>query len=282
MTLGGGEESQTPKPASRRRRRPSRRVSLEADAVVAADAEEAKSAALAPGRGDSAVKGPPRRQRRTPAPPPPVPEGAASESGGAAEDDGTDGGMAAAADRETGSEPEAGVGRPVRPPETVSVAVAIPRGWGRRLDAKLIRAVVLRALELEHWQEPATLDVLFVRDRELQEINATRRGVDEETDVLSFPLMDLKPGLGLIQDFFVLPPDERPHLGDVVISVDRIEAQAKEAGHSEQREIAYLTVHGVLHILGYDHEAPLDRREMRSREEEVLAGLGLRRAAGEE
>lgn len=161
----------------------------------------------------------------------------------------------------------------------VEVAVTVPRGWARKINAKLIRSVVERALETEGWKEPGTLEVLMLRDEEIREVNATRRGIDEGTDVLSFPMMQLKPGAEVTEEFFVLPPESRPHLGDVLLSVDRIEVQAKEAGHSTERELAYLTVHGVLHILGYDHEIERDRRAMRTREEDVLASLGLRRAA---
>ncbi|MSQ23536.1 MAG: rRNA maturation RNase YbeY [Chloroflexi bacterium] len=167
------------------------------------------------------------------------------------------------------------------PDGSIRVGITVPRGWARRVSAKLIQAVVDRALELEAWPGPATLDVVMVRDEEMREINATRRGIDEGTDVLSFPLVQVKPGGGVTEEFFVLPPDSAPHLGDVVISIDRVDAQAKEAGHSPQRELAYLTVHGVLHILGYDHENDQDRRQMRKREEEVLSALGLTRPEAE-
>jgi probable rRNA maturation factor len=159
----------------------------------------------------------------------------------------------------------------------VAVDVTIPRGYARRISAKLVRQVVEKALEKEGWEQPATVDVLLVTDEEMQEINATRRGIDEATDVLSFPTLDLKPGEGITQDFFVLPPDAKQHLGDVVISVLRVESQAEEAGHSRERELAFLTVHGILHILGYDHDTDDRRRQMRRREEEILGELGLRR-----
>jgi probable rRNA maturation factor len=160
----------------------------------------------------------------------------------------------------------------------VEIGVAIPRGWARKISAKLVRSVVGRALETEGWDRSATLEVLMMTDSEMREVNATRRGVDEATDVLSFPLVEMEPGGKLKQDFFVLPPEIPVHLGDIILSVDRIEQQAKDAGHSTDRELAYLTVHGVLHILGYDHQIEVERRAMRRREEEVLASLGLRRA----
>lgn len=168
-------------------------------------------------------------------------------------------------------------GRASSTPSPVAVDVLVPRGLGRRVNARLVRQVVQTALQRDGWERPATLDVHIVTDEEMRQINVTRRGIDEATDVLSFPLLDLLPGEGLREDFFVLPPDTVCHLGDVVISFSRVESQAAEAGHSQERELAYLTVHAVLHILGYDHDTEGQRRKMRRREEEVLAELGLRR-----
>jgi probable rRNA maturation factor len=159
----------------------------------------------------------------------------------------------------------------------VTVDVVVARGYGRRVDAKLVRQVAEKALEKNGWTDPALLDIELVSDADIREINATRRGIDEVTDVLSFPVLELRPGEGLKEDFFLLPPDATTHLGDVVISVERFEQQADEAGHSRQRELAFLTVHGVLHILGFDHETDEERRTMRRHEEDVLSELGLRR-----
>lgn len=163
------------------------------------------------------------------------------------------------------------------PPSPVDVNVVVPRGLGRKVDSKLIQRVVQLALQQEGWTRPATLDVVLVAEDEMRQINATRRGIDEATDVLSFPCLELRPGAGLAEDFFVLPPDASLHLGDVVIAFARVEAQALEGGHSQERELAFLTVHAVLHILGYDHDTEPRRRQMRRREEDVLAELGLRR-----
>jgi len=145
------------------------------------------------------------------------------------------------------------------------------------VNSKLIQQAVLGALKREGWEQPSTLDVLIVTDDEMREINVTRRGFDEATDVLSFPMLDLVPGQGLTQDFFVLPPETITHLGDIVISYMRVESQAEEGGHSREREWAFLTVHAALHILGYDHDTDERRRIMRRKEEDVLVELGLRR-----
>ena len=103
------------------------------------------------------------------------------------------------------------------------------------------------------------------------------REVDRPTDVLSFPAFDLTPGE------LPGPEDADPGtglvpLGDMVISMERVAAQAKEYGHSNRRELAYLTVHSVLHLLGYDHldEGP-QKAQMRAREEAIMAELGLER-----
>ena len=159
----------------------------------------------------------------------------------------------------------------------VVVDIQVPRGLGPRVDKKLIQRAVRLAVHRAGWARPATLDVHIVNDAQMREINASRCGVDQPTDVLSFPFLDLAPDKGLIQDFFVLPPEQKPHLGDVVISLDRLDVQAQEGGHSRERELAFLTVHGVLHILGYDHDTMAARRVMRRREEEILGELGLRR-----
>jgi len=170
--------------------------------------------------------------------------------------------------------------RATAPDSPVTVNVNVPRGLGRRVDKGLIQRVTCLALARDQWERPATLDVHIVDDDEMQQINVSRRGVDEATDVLSFPLFDLEPGEGIRQDFFVLPPDEQTHIGEVVISFPRVQAQAEESGHSTEREIAFLTVHGVLHLLGYDHETVPQRRRMRRREEEILTEVGLRRNGG--
>jgi probable rRNA maturation factor len=115
------------------------------------------------------------------------------------------------------------------------------------------------------------LTVTFVDDAEIHEINRQHRGIDRPTDVLSFPLVDESDG-------FALPPDAPRELGDVIVSYPRAVAQAEEYGHSVEREVAYLVVHGVLHILGHDHEIPAEQAVMREREEAALLVAGLVRA----
>ena len=141
-----------------------------------------------------------------------------------------------------------------------------------------IRRVIRTALAVEGVDFPCELDVRVTDDRTIHEINLDTRGVDAPTDVLSFPMFDLTPG--------DKPPEEDADpatglvpLGDMCISLERAKAQAKEYGHSNRRELAYLAVHSVLHLLGYDHldEGP-EKARMRAREEEIMARLGLERA----
>jgi probable rRNA maturation factor len=130
---------------------------------------------------------------------------------------------------------------------------------------ELVRFIVARELPPGDYH----LGLHLVSDQTIRRLNAEHRGKDTPTDVLSFPLLG--------HDQFVLPPGEPVALGDVVVSLARAVAQAHEFGHSTDRELAYLVAHGVLHILGYDHEADDDRRAMRQREEEALAPHGFTR-----
>ena len=122
--------------------------------------------------------------------------------------------------------------------------------------------------------------VHLVLDAEIARLNARHRGIDRATDVLSFPL-DVPPTVaGLAGDrlggrAFVAPPGEPRELGDIVISYPRVLAQAAEYGHSVERELGYLVAHGLLHILGHDHEEAEERAVMRAREEAALAAVGL-------
>ena len=140
-----------------------------------------------------------------------------------------------------------------------------------------IRKIIRTALASEGVDFPCEVDVLLTDDEAIHRINREMRQVDRSTDVLSFPEFDLHPGQ--------LPTEEDADpgtglvpLGDMVISMEHVAAQAKEYGHSTRRELAYLVVHSVLHLLGYDHldEGP-QKKQMRAREEAILAELGISR-----
>ncbi len=140
-----------------------------------------------------------------------------------------------------------------------------------------IRKVIRTALAAEGVDFPCEVDVRVTSDAGIHEINLEMRGVDRPTDVLSFPAFDLRPG--------ELPGEEDADvatglvpLGDMCLSLERVQVQAKEYGHSNRRELAYLVVHSVLHLLGYDHldEGP-QKAQMRAREDAILEELGISR-----
>lgn len=138
----------------------------------------------------------------------------------------------------------------------------------------LIRRCCQATLQTEGFTSPAEISVSFISGEEIKELNREFRNVDKVTDVLSFPLgengiYDKNPETGALE------------LGDVVINMERAAEQAKFYGHTLQREVAYLTVHSVLHLLGYDHvNGGLEQVRMREREESVLSMLGQTREAG--
>ena len=140
-----------------------------------------------------------------------------------------------------------------------------------------LRKVIRTALTAQGVDFPCEVDVLITGDAGIHAINLDMRGVDRPTDVLSFPEFELTPGqLPGTED--ADPGTGYVPLGDMVISMERVKAQAKEYGHSNRRELAYLAVHSVLHLLGYDHEnGGLEAMRMREKEEAVLTQLGLPR-----
>ena len=140
-----------------------------------------------------------------------------------------------------------------------------------------LKRVIRAALDAEGVDVPCEISVLVTGDAGIRRVNADTRDVDTPTDVLSFPMFDLKPGDKPSQED-ADPATGLVPLGDMCISFERAKAQAKEYGHSNRRELAYLAVHSALHLLGYDHldEGPM-KAQMREREEAILAGLGLER-----
>ena len=158
----------------------------------------------------------------------------------------------------------------------IPVTADIPGAANQRTCA-LIRKVIRTALAAEGVTVPCEVDVLLTNDENIHQINLDMRNVDRPTDVLSFPEFDLQPGeLPTGED--ADPGTGLVPLGDMVISMEHVAAQAKEFGHSNRRELCYLVVHSVLHLLGYDHldEGPM-KAQMRQREEAILAQLGITR-----
>ena len=143
--------------------------------------------------------------------------------------------------------------------------------------ADLLRQVIPAALEAEGVAVPWEVDVLFTDDEGIHQINLEQREVDRPTDVLSFPMFDLQPGEHPGKED-ADPGTGLVPLGDMVISLERAQAQGEEYGHGTRREVAYLAVHSVLHLLGYDHmdDGPM-KAQMREREEAILGELGITR-----
>lgn len=136
----------------------------------------------------------------------------------------------------------------------------------------LIRRCCTAVLAREGFEGSAEVSVSFLSNDQIRQLNAEHRGKDIATDVLSFPL-----GENGIYD--INPETGAKMLGDIVISLEKATEQAALYGHSLRREIGFLTVHSMLHLLGYDHEAGLEAVHMREKEEAVLTSLGLVRDA---
>ncbi len=162
----------------------------------------------------------------------------------------------------------------------VTVNISFDHWTPRKLEVITnIRRCIRAVLREEGVPVPCEINVLVTDDEGIHVINRESRQVDRATDVLSFPMFDLTPGK-LPEDWseYLDPMTGRCPLGDMAISLERAVAQAKEFGHSARREVGYLTIHSMLHLLGYDHmdEGP-QKKQMRLREEAIAASLGLRR-----
>ncbi|MBR2621198.1 MAG: rRNA maturation RNase YbeY [Clostridia bacterium] len=135
----------------------------------------------------------------------------------------------------------------------------------------LIRRAIAETLAYEQYNNDAEVSVTLTDSEGIQDLNLRFRGIDAPTDVLSFPLFDFEgetdePPVDEIQNM----------LGDIVLNLERTTAQAQEYGHSFEREAAFLTVHSMLHLLGYDHEtSEQDEADMRARQREIMDRMGL-------
>jgi probable rRNA maturation factor len=147
---------------------------------------------------------------------------------------------------------------------------------------ELIDLVVGKSVELEGIKEEYQVSIILVDNKQIQELNRDYRRLDLPTDVLSFPMLDYDTsgydcntshGDSNVVD---LDTGELV-LGDIAISLERAFEQSREYGHSFEREVGYLTAHGMLHLLGYDHEGENERTIMRLREEEILGCLNINR-----
>ena len=144
-------------------------------------------------------------------------------------------------------------------------------GLGHREAAGLIKKAAAMALEAEGVGVPCIISVMLTDDEGIHAVNREFRNVDRATDVLSFPLNELVPGEFDPEDCERDPETGNVLLGDMMISLEHCAAQGEEFGHGFAREIQYLTVHSVLHLLGYDHvdEGPM-KLQMRAREKAIM------------
>lgn len=138
------------------------------------------------------------------------------------------------------------------------------------VNRELIEKVIAESLRYENVSNNCEISVTIVDNEEIHQINLKHRGIDRATDVLSFPLIDFEKE--------TLPTDgSKIYLGDIIISIERAMEQAKEYGHSIDREVGFLTAHSMLHLLGYDHMVEDEEKVMFKKQEEILNNLNLRR-----
>lgn len=140
-------------------------------------------------------------------------------------------------------------------------------------QVELVESILMHAALEEDIEEPSELSVTFLTNDEIQAINREWRGKDAPTDVISFAFDEM----GEEEMDFMLDEDEPRLLGDLLISVERCREQAADYGHSFERELGFLAIHGFLHLLGYDHMTPEEEAEMTARQELVLAHFELKR-----
>ena len=139
-----------------------------------------------------------------------------------------------------------------------------------KVNEELINSVIAESFRYEGVSDNCEVSVTIVDNDEIHSINLKHRGIDRPTDVLSFPLINFEKE--------TLPNDgSKIYLGDIIISIEKAEEQAKEYGHSLDREIGFLTAHSMLHLLGYDHMVEDEEKIMFKKQEEILNNLNLRR-----
>ncbi len=146
----------------------------------------------------------------------------------------------------------------------------------------LAQQVIKAALDAERFPFEAEVSLTLTDNPSIQEINHETRGIDAPTDVLSFPMLDYPApadfsGVEEQWEGCVNPDTGEVMLGDIVLSVDRIRSQAEEYGHSQKREYAFLIVHSMLHLMGYDHMEPDEAARMEERQRDILDALRITR-----
>jgi len=146
------------------------------------------------------------------------------------------------------------------------IEVFVEENFRGVVDGSWVKKIVRQILKAEGVVPPYEVSLVFTDSETVKQLNRNYRGVDEPTDVLAFSMLPQKG----TDSSFPLPPDGLTRLGEVIISYPQAVAQAKEQGHSPERELALLVIHGILHLLSYDHEEPEEEIQMRERERELL------------
>ncbi len=149
----------------------------------------------------------------------------------------------------------------------MEIDVIIERGLGRRVDRRWLKRIAAKALATQGLGSKTELGLVIAGQEKIHQLNLKYLGRDEPTDVLAFPMLSEES----TTISFLAPPDDIKHLGEVIISYPQAVIQAEEQRHSVVREIAILLIHGILHLLGYDHDRPDLEQAMRHREAEVLS-----------
>lgn len=137
---------------------------------------------------------------------------------------------------------------------------------------KLFNDVVKESLRYEEFDPDCEVSLSIVNNDEIQEINRQFREIDAPTDVLSFPLLTFEEG-----EQADVNENNEIMLGDIIISIDKAKAQAEEYGHGLRRELAFLTAHSMLHLMGYDHMEEEEQKEMFKKQDDILNNLGITR-----
>lgn len=147
----------------------------------------------------------------------------------------------------------------------------------KKRQLELIEETTLKCLENCNLETKCDINIILVNDENIRKLNGEFRKIDAATDVLSFPMLEMHEGDVEYEESDLDMDTGLLLLGDIVISVETAARQAQEYGHSLDRELAFLTSHGMFHLLGYDHEDETCARKMFDKQEEVLSKMGLQR-----
>jgi len=152
----------------------------------------------------------------------------------------------------------------------MKLGIQIDKEFRKQLEQEWLQRVVEQSLTIQDFDSEVELSLVVTGDEMVQRLNQQYRGIEEPTDVLSFALIERRPG---DDTSFINPPDGVLHLGEVIISFPQAVRQAEENKQGVKRELDLLIVHGVLHLLGYEHDEPDREQEMRALEEKVLSEI---------